>query len=117
MLKLAVTGACGRMGERIISLACESDAFEVLGALESAGHPRLGLKVGGSMAQSGAKFQGPTMGSAKARPSSIVIGAIKMSRSVIGPDAPRLCASRQHHEVPPLSCGLRLLTPAQGPPN
>lgn len=46
MLKLAVNGACGRMGLRIVALANESDAFEVTAALESGDHAKLGSDVG-----------------------------------------------------------------------
>ena len=38
MIKLAVSGACGRMGRRIVALAQESDIFEVAAALEQTGH-------------------------------------------------------------------------------
>ena len=46
MLKLAVTGAAGRMGQRIVALARESGEFEVVCALESKGHELLGRDVG-----------------------------------------------------------------------
>ena len=46
MLKLAVTGAAGRMGRRIVALAHESDDFQVVAAMEVAGHSLLGRDVG-----------------------------------------------------------------------
>ncbi len=46
MIELAVTGACGRMGQRIIALAQESGAFKMTAAVESAGHERMGTDVG-----------------------------------------------------------------------
>jgi len=46
MVKVAVTGAAGRMGGRIITLITESDTLQVTGAIEMAGHPRLGEDAG-----------------------------------------------------------------------
>jgi 4-hydroxy-tetrahydrodipicolinate reductase len=46
MIKLAVTGACGRMGQRIVALAHESGHFEITGALEYSGHEKMGSDVG-----------------------------------------------------------------------
>ena len=40
--KLAVVGAAGRMGKRIISLALETGDFQLVSALESRGHPDIG---------------------------------------------------------------------------
>jgi 4-hydroxy-tetrahydrodipicolinate reductase len=37
--ELIVSGAAGRMGRRIIALAIEAGQFEIVGALECAGHP------------------------------------------------------------------------------
>ncbi len=45
-LKLAVIGACGRMGQRIIALARESAAFNIAAALEAADHPQQGADIG-----------------------------------------------------------------------
>ena len=45
MIKLAVAGAAGRMGSRIIALALGDDRFEVVAALEKSGHPHLGRTV------------------------------------------------------------------------
>jgi len=44
--KVVVVGAAGRMGKRIIALAVESGEFEVVGAVETAGHPDLGKDAG-----------------------------------------------------------------------
>ncbi len=46
MLRLAMAGAAGRMGQRIIALAKEDDRFGVLAALEATGHPRIGETIG-----------------------------------------------------------------------
>lgn len=43
---IAVNGACGRMGQRIIQLAHEDPELAVAAALESAGHPLLGKDIG-----------------------------------------------------------------------
>jgi 4-hydroxy-tetrahydrodipicolinate reductase len=45
MVRLAVTGAAGRMGARIIELASQDERFQVIAALEVAGHPKLGHTV------------------------------------------------------------------------
>lgn len=46
MTRVAVTGAAGRMGGRIITLVNEADGLEVAGAVEMAGHPKLGEDAG-----------------------------------------------------------------------
>ena len=46
MLNLAVIGACGRMGQRIITLAHESEAFQIAAALEQSDHPYFGQDIG-----------------------------------------------------------------------
>ena len=46
MIKVAVTGAAGRMGGRIISLVTEAEGLEVAGAVEMAGHARIGEDAG-----------------------------------------------------------------------
>ncbi len=46
MTKIAVTGAAGRMGGRIIALATAAEGIEVAGAAEAPGHPRLGQDAG-----------------------------------------------------------------------
>ncbi|MBL7153496.1 MAG: 4-hydroxy-tetrahydrodipicolinate reductase [Phycisphaerae bacterium] len=44
--KLVVVGAGGRMGKRIVSLAAESGQFDIVGAVEVAGHPDIGKDAG-----------------------------------------------------------------------
>ncbi len=44
--KLLVVGAGGRMGRRIVSLVVESGEFEIVGAVEAAGHPDIGKDAG-----------------------------------------------------------------------
>ena len=46
MIRLAVAGAAGRMGSRIIALARGDQRFAVVAALEKAGHPNLGRDTG-----------------------------------------------------------------------
>ena len=46
MIKLAITGAAGRMGRRVTALAIESDRFDVMAALEQTGHESIGKDVG-----------------------------------------------------------------------
>jgi 4-hydroxy-tetrahydrodipicolinate reductase len=44
--KLAVIGAAGRMGRRIISLAAESGEFDIVAAIEKPDHPDIGKDAG-----------------------------------------------------------------------
>jgi len=46
MLKLGVVGCGGRMGRRVVALACASEDFELLAALEKPDHPLLGSDAG-----------------------------------------------------------------------
>lgn len=46
MVRLAVIGAAGRMGSRIIALANGDQRFQVVAALERADHPHLGQDAG-----------------------------------------------------------------------
>lgn len=46
MIKVAVNGACGRMGARIAALVLEDPNLELVAALERPGHPLLGKDVG-----------------------------------------------------------------------
>ena len=46
MTKIAITGAAGRMGRRIAALAIESEQFDIVDALEVAGHADMGKDVG-----------------------------------------------------------------------
>lgn len=43
---IAVNGACGRMGLRIVQLAREDKDLHLAAALEVTGHPKLGLDIG-----------------------------------------------------------------------
>jgi 4-hydroxy-tetrahydrodipicolinate reductase len=45
-IKLAIHGAAGRMGQRVVGLASQDQRFEVVAALESANHPKLGQDAG-----------------------------------------------------------------------
>ncbi len=46
MTKVAVSGARGRMGSRILTLAFADNSFSVVGALEREGHPEIGKDIG-----------------------------------------------------------------------
>ena len=46
MIKIAITGAAGRMGRRIAALAIESEQFDIVSAMEAAGDGHLGRDVG-----------------------------------------------------------------------
>ncbi len=46
MIKIAVCGAAGRMGGRIIAAVKEAEGVELSGALERPGHPMLGMDAG-----------------------------------------------------------------------
>jgi len=45
-IRIAIHGAAGRMGRRLVALAAADPALAVAAALESAGHPRLGEDAG-----------------------------------------------------------------------
>ena len=45
-IRLIVSGCCGRMGSRILTLAHQSDDIVIAGAVESSGHPSLGKDIG-----------------------------------------------------------------------
>lgn len=45
MIRLIVCGASGRMGLRILDLACQNKDFQIAGALESANHPLIGKTI------------------------------------------------------------------------
>jgi 4-hydroxy-tetrahydrodipicolinate reductase len=49
VVRLAVTGAAGRMGARIVELALQDDRLQVVAALEAAGHPKVGQTVAGGV--------------------------------------------------------------------
>ncbi len=46
MIKIIVTGACGRMGKRIAEMVVEQEDLELAGAAERKGHPFLGKDMG-----------------------------------------------------------------------
>src|ERR1700676_1119110 len=46
MIKIAVCGAAGRMGQRIINSVHEADGVVLSGVLERPGHPLVGQDVG-----------------------------------------------------------------------
>lgn len=45
-IRLVVSGAAGRMGQRILALAASESDFQIVGALEAPDHPRLGQDAG-----------------------------------------------------------------------
>jgi len=45
-LRIAIHGAAGRMGRRLVALASQDRDFELVAAIDSAGHPRLGEDAG-----------------------------------------------------------------------
>lgn len=46
MMRVAVSGACGRMGRRLVAVVSEQDDMEVAAALEAPSHPDLGKDAG-----------------------------------------------------------------------
>lgn len=46
MTSVAITGAAGRMGQRLVALASAADDMQVIGAIERPGHPMLGRDAG-----------------------------------------------------------------------
>ncbi|MDB2686071.1 4-hydroxy-tetrahydrodipicolinate reductase [Mariniblastus sp.] len=46
MLKIAISGAAGRMGARLIDLGHQSSHFQIVDAVESPSHPKLGEDIG-----------------------------------------------------------------------
>ena len=49
MTKIAVNGALGRMGSRVLSMAYQSDEHEIVAAFEHAKHPALGKDLGSAL--------------------------------------------------------------------
>jgi len=45
-IHLAINGACGRMGQRLVALAREDDQLAVVAALDSSRHPQFGKDAG-----------------------------------------------------------------------
>jgi 4-hydroxy-tetrahydrodipicolinate reductase len=48
MIQIAISGAAGRMGGRLIDLASKDDDFTITGAIEAENHPKIGLDAGTS---------------------------------------------------------------------
>lgn len=46
MLKLAISGAAGRMGARLVDLSSQDSDFSIMSAVESSNHPKLGTDAG-----------------------------------------------------------------------
>ena len=46
MIKVAVNGACGRMGARVMANVWEDKELRLIAALEREGHPLLGQDIG-----------------------------------------------------------------------
>ena len=46
MIKVAINGACGRMGSRLVSLVSEAADLELAAALERQGRPEIGQDIG-----------------------------------------------------------------------
>ncbi|MGB9624330.1 MAG: 4-hydroxy-tetrahydrodipicolinate reductase, partial [Phycisphaerae bacterium] len=46
MIRLAVAGAAGRMGKRLVALAHSDDRFDLVAALEAPGSPTVGADAG-----------------------------------------------------------------------
>ena len=44
--RIAIHGAAGRMGRRLVALGQQDDGLQVTAALEAAGHPNLGEDAG-----------------------------------------------------------------------
>ncbi len=46
MVRIAVNGAAGRMGRRVVALAYEDESLQVVGACDRADHPQMGSDIG-----------------------------------------------------------------------
>ena len=46
MIRVAINGACGRMGRRLVEIVGEQDDMKIVAALEAKGHPMLGRDAG-----------------------------------------------------------------------
>jgi 4-hydroxy-tetrahydrodipicolinate reductase len=57
-IKLIVVGAGGRMGGRILSLAAESEKFDIIAAVEKPDHPGIGKDAGGPSGTIGVAITG-----------------------------------------------------------
>lgn len=45
-IRIAISGAAGRMGQRLVALGAKDDSLEVVAAIDSASNPRLGQDAG-----------------------------------------------------------------------
>lgn len=45
MIKLVISGCCGKMGKRIIALSLNDKEFKLVGAVEDKDHPAIGKKI------------------------------------------------------------------------
>ncbi len=53
MIKVAVNGACGRMGSKVVENVWKDEELELVAALEREGHPLLGSEIGSDLHGSG----------------------------------------------------------------
>lgn len=51
MIKVAVNGACGRMGSRVVAHVCRDKELQLVAALEREGHPLLGKDIGSTLGE------------------------------------------------------------------
>ncbi|MFQ5956308.1 MAG: 4-hydroxy-tetrahydrodipicolinate reductase [Candidatus Brocadiales bacterium] len=51
MIKVAVNGACGRMGSRVVAHVCGDKELQLVAALEREGHPLLGQDIGSTLGE------------------------------------------------------------------
>ncbi len=57
MIKLVISGCCGKMGKRIIALSLGDSNFELAGAIENRAHPAIGKKLSEALGISGLTLQ------------------------------------------------------------
>ena len=70
MIRIAISGAGGRMGRRVAALAIESEQFDVVAGLEAAGHETIGKDIG---ELAGVGRFGVKVGSELAAPADVLI--------------------------------------------
>ena len=58
-VKLAVSGATGRMGHTLLELASKDSRFEIVGALETVNHPMMGKPLAEVLPSLGSKIKAP----------------------------------------------------------
>lgn len=49
MIRVAVNGACGRMGSGVVAQVCKDKELQLVAALEKEGHPSLGKDIGAAI--------------------------------------------------------------------